>query len=226
MHGLGRASIERRLGAAAFAVGRSVARGAGLLPELVRRASGLEQPSPEAVAAGVVRGITSLASATMGVTSGVCLDVVGKAAVLALATWTVHSVSDDASYGAALADAIEDAEHRGLCSEWTATMWRATAGVAPLDLDVVRRATVRRSQSVACGAVGGTLSCVTNGHRLARTARAGMHALGIGLTLIDAWRAIGDAALLVESTRRFAAERSASCDPDRAVTRLCSRAAA
>jgi len=49
-------SIERCFGAAAIAVGRTVTRAAAALPLVVRRASGLDDPSPEAVvAAGAVR---------------------------------------------------------------------------------------------------------------------------------------------------------------------------
>lgn len=197
------ASLESGLSAAAVVVGRTVTHAARVLPWVVRRASGLEEPSPEAVAAGVVRGVSALAPMTFGI-GGRCVELVGAASVLALATWTVHARSDAGRCAEVLAGAITDAERRGLCGPRTAALWRAAAGVGPAlqpgDLARIELRTILRSapRSLSRKAVMRALG----------RARA-LSVVDVGLRLAGAWKAMGDAARLVDAANEVAAEHVA-----------------
>ncbi|MDF2692664.1 MAG: hypothetical protein K0S65_1047 [Labilithrix sp.] len=202
--------MERKLGAVALAVGRTVARSASVLPWLVRRASGLERPSPEAVAGGLFGGIGALAPAAIGPIGGACVDAAGSLAVLAIATWTVRVECTGDGFEQALADAIADLERRGLCHGRTAWVWRAAAGLGSFAPDP-RLATEATVAGVRA-ALGRTLEKAVD-QRLTGTASVCLGFLGAGLSLAGAWRAMGDAAWLVESTREHAAREALARAP-------------
>lgn len=225
-------SLERHLGNAALFIGRGVARGASLLPRLVRRASGLEAPSPEATVAAVVRGVTALAPKTIGGVGGVGLELAGAGAVLALATWTLYAESD-ADTQPTLLDAIAAAERRELCSRRTALLWRALVGVARRDEVLVTREatalTMMAARSVSLESMGlelgqSIVERLVFADGVPRTLRAGLHGLALGRTFGNAWVAMGEAARLVDGMRAFGAEH-ATLDESAVVIRLPSRAA-
>lgn len=200
------ASLENGLSAAAVVVGRTVTRAAGVLPWVVRRASGLEEPSPEAVAAGVVRGVSALAPMSFGV-GGRCVELVGTASVLALATWTVHAQTDVGACGEVLAGAITDVERRGLCGPRTAALWRAAAGVGPaLEPGALARIELRTLARTA------PLSLSRKAVRRALGRAKALSVVDVGLRLAGAWKAMGDAARLVDATNEAAAERARFVD--------------
>ena len=218
------ALVERGLGAAALVVGRTVTRAAGLLPKLVARASGLEDPSPEAVAAGVVRGVTALAPVSLPI-GGRAVDLVGAASVLAVATWTVQQETDGDDAGAAmLANAIACVEQRGLCGARAAALWRVAVR-APFDADAAdlvlgpllpdvrdlgRSAAWSLSRKAAVSVLGSATP---------------LFVIDVGLTVAGAWRAMGDAARLVEAARELA-ERDAAGDSRAPLRAIAIRAAA
>ena len=194
------ALVERGLGAAALVVGRVVTRAAGLFPKLVAHASGLEDPSPEAALAGVVRGVTALAPASLAI-GGRAVDLLGAASVLAVATWTVKQEADGDEPGTAmLASAIASVEQRGLCGARTAALWRLAVR-APLDPDAadlvlrpvlpdVRELGRSAAWSLSRKAAVSVLGSATP-----------LFVLDVGLTVAGAWRAMGDAARLVDAAR-------------------------
>jgi len=209
------AFLERGLGAAAIVIGRTVTRAAGMLPRVVGRASGLAEPSPEAVVAGVVRGVTALAPLSLPV-GGRAIELAGAASVLALATWTLEAELDERSRLGVLAAAIAHVEEAGLCGSRAALLWRITAGLpfrVQVDLSVSPMAAAR--------------SLLPDVHALGRSAawslarKAAVHALGTAtpLHLLDAgraatgaWGAMGDAARLVDATRWIAAAHASPDD--------------
>ena len=153
------AAVERFFGEAAFVVGRTVTRGIEQLPRIIRSASGLQEPSPEAIAAGLICGITTLAPKTMGPVAGPCIRLAGNISVLALATWAVRDAASVETREAALGKAIADAEQRGACNGLTATLWRSTTGLAPLDHDALLREALGVSlDGVKRGAIGLTVA--------------------------------------------------------------------
>ncbi len=199
------AQIERGFGVAALFVGRAVTRAASVLPGIVRRASGLESPSPEAVAAGVVRGVTALAPTTFGA-AGRPVELIGAASVLALATWTVRSESDATTYAAMLADAIDEVERRGLCGARTAALWRTAAGAGPDAREVVRLQIEQLVNKAPWSLSRKALSLAVGYSKPLRP-------LDTGLAFVGAWKAMGDAARLVDATRDIALERAATQQP-------------
>lgn len=227
-------SIERYLGAAALFVGRGVARGTSLLPRLVRRASGLEHPSPEATLAAIVRGVTTLAPMTVGGVGGAAIDLAGAAGVLALASWTVCADTETGAR-ATLVDAIEDAERRALCSEHAAAIWRVMVGVASVDGGLVAHegTALRRAaaKSVSLGSVARLLGRAAVERfpppigGLTVALRAGLRGLDVGRTLSGTWIAMGEAARLVDAMQSFASRRATEPDGEGVVIRLAPRAA-
>lgn len=197
----GWSSVERWLGAAVLAVGRTVTRTAAVLPQVVRRASGLEDPSPEAVVASVVRGITTLAPATMGPITGAFFEVFGVVTVLALAMSTVSFDAEDADvFGDVLAGVLTLAAQRGLSGSRNVPLWRVVLGLAPLDRSFVRSQAEALPRWIAAavprGAAGYALGDVTRCLRPLHVAGA------IG----DAWKSMGEAARFVDATRALARE--------------------
>ncbi|HVJ91275.1 MAG TPA: hypothetical protein VM580_15835 [Labilithrix sp.] len=185
-------AIERLLGDIAFVVGRVVTRGVEQLPRMVRSASGLHEPSPEAIVAGLVSGITTLAPKAMGPIAGPCVRLAGNVSVLALATWAVRETAHVETRSAALGKAIADAEQRGACTGLTATLWRSSAGLAPLDHDVL----LREALDASVAGVGRRVF----GLALAQMTKR-VRGLEVGLALADAWQAMGEAARLVDAAR-------------------------
>ena len=204
MHGSSRnGSVERRLSAAAVAIGRVVTRAASVLPPIVRRASGLDRPSPEAVFAGVIRGLTALAPAALGA-AGRCVDLAGTASVLAIATWTADAEAEQEKRQCVLAHAIAHVERRGLCAPQTAAIWRATAGVAPVARDLV---TVDVLAGIGSSAARNlSRNAVVEAFAQTKPFRL----LDVGVAFADAWDAMGQAARLVDATREVAAEQATS----------------
>ena len=195
--------VERGLGAAAIVVGRAVTRAAGALPRVVRKASGLEHPSPEAVAAGVVRGVTALAPASLPI-AGRAVELAGVASVLALATWTIRAELDDEMCSTAIADAIADAERRGLCRARTALVWRMTAGV-PVDGVATRLSLVPDVRKLGRSVVWSLSRKAVV--QLLGTARP-QHVLDAGPAVAGAWIAMGDAARLVDAATAVAQQEA------------------
>ena len=196
--------VERGLGAAAIAVGRAVTRAAGVLPRVVRKASGLDDPSPEAVAAGVVRGVTALAPTSLPI-AGRAVELAGVASVLALATWTIRAELDDDTCSTAIADAIADTERRGLCRSRAALVWRMTAGV-PVDGDATRLALLPDVRQLGRSVVWSLSRKAVV--QLLGTATP-LQVLDAGRAVAGAWIAMGDAARLVDAARAVAQQEAA-----------------
>ena len=193
------AFVERGLRGAAIVIGRTVTRAAGVLPRIVSRASGLADPSPEAVAAGVVRGVTALAPLGLPA-AGRAVELAGVASVLALATWTLEAELDDASSSALLEAAIVDVERAGLCGRRAAVFWRMASGV-PLEPIAAERALLPDVRRLGRSAVR---SLARKAAVRALGSASPLHVLDTGLAAAGAWAAMGDAARLVEATRRIA----------------------
>jgi hypothetical protein len=197
-------SVGRWFDAVTLVVGRTVTRAVAVLPRVVGRASGLEDPSPEAVAAGVIRGVTALAPKTMGPVSGFCLDLVGAITVLALATWSVYlEVEDIDLCGGVLSSVITLAAHRGLCRPGTASLWRVAVGAAVPDRDFLRTQAEGVPRWIA-----GAVRREAIGYFLDDRTRA-LRPLHMAKALGHAWTAMGEAARLVEATRALAREHAA-----------------
>ncbi|HEY8429207.1 MAG TPA: hypothetical protein VIL20_12560 [Sandaracinaceae bacterium] len=178
---------------------------------LVRRASGLEEPSPEATVAAVVRGVTALAPKTVGGPVGVGIEVVGAGTVLALAAFALAIESEGEAPEDLLAWAITDAEIRGLCSARTAALWRAGVAArrrdrASFELEMARlvEGVVRSCSIESVGRAVGkkALSRAIAAHA-PEALRLGLGGLALGRTVDHAWRAMGEAARLVEATRSY-----------------------
>jgi hypothetical protein len=188
-------------------VGRAVTRAAGVLPRVVRKASGLEEPSPEAVTAGVVRGVTALAPLFVPV-GGRAVELAGIGGVLALATWTFEAELDDVSSSNAIDDAIADIERRRLCGPRTALVWRAaaSASLGRVTFQARRRAFVPDARKLGRSAVW-SLTRKVAVHAFG--AETPLRILDAGLTFAGAWTAMGDAARLVDATRQIAGQLAA-----------------
>ncbi len=193
------AYVERGLGVAASTIGRVVTRAVGVLPRVVGQASGIEHPSPEAVAAGVVRGVTALAPLTLPVGAR-AVELAGVAGVVALATWSAQAELNDV---AAIGDAVTELERRRLCGPRTALVWRVAVG-APVESPSPLSALLPDLGKVGRSALG-SLSRKLAAHALASMTSAPVfRTVDAGLTLAGAWAAVGDAARLVEGTRAAA----------------------
>ncbi len=191
-------SIERWFGAVALAVGRTVTSAAGVLPPVVRRASGLDDPSPEAVAAGVIRGITTLAPKTMGPITGSCIDLFGALAVLALAALSVYldlDVEDADLCGGVLVGMISLAAQRAQLRSTTLP----SGGVADREPSASQVGALEwwSAGTIQRDVIGGVL----------RAATRPIGPLYVVTALGEAWTAMGEAARLVEATRALARER-------------------
>ncbi|MBN9160212.1 MAG: hypothetical protein J0I07_04580 [Myxococcales bacterium] len=199
--------IDVFLNGAAFAVGSAVTRGAGMMRGLVRRASGLEAPSSAAVAAGLVRGVATLAPSSLGTIGGTAVEIAGELAVFALATWTVRESSRDDEV---LIGAIAFVEHRGLCSAHAAELWRVAVGASPARRELVVREVLALLKSAARTAASQPLVSVTKN----------LLVIGVALTCADAWVGMGEAARLVETTRGFAIDHARDLSQERALSRF------
>jgi hypothetical protein len=232
MHAARRSTLVKRgLFAAALAVGRGVAWVAEAVTVVVRRASRIEEPSPEATAAAIVRGVTALAPKTIGGPIGTGVELAGAGAVLAIATFALAMESDGAALEHLLTSAITDAEIHGLCSARASSLWRASVAVHRGDHALLELELARLVERVVPAASIESIAVAVGKKNLSRAIagcapdalRLGLGGLALGRTLGGAWRAMGEAARLVEATRRFAALRAHSRDLD--VVTLPARAA-
>lgn len=197
----GWSSVERWFGAAVLAVGRTVTRTAAVLPRVVRRASGLEDPSPEAVVASVVRGVTTLAPTTMGPVTGAFFEVIGVVTVLALAMSTASFEVEDADlFGDVLAGVLTLAARCGLFGSRTVSLWRVVLGLDPLDRSFVRTQAEALPRWLAIAAPRAAV-----GYALDDSTRC-LRPLHVAGAIGDAWKAMGEAARFVEATRALARE--------------------
>ena len=203
LHTLSRSrSIQRSFSAAAIAVGRTVTRAAAALPRVVRRASGLDNPSPEAVVAGVVRGMTKLGPETMGPVGGAVFELVGAVAVLALAMCAVSLDGDGTEQlGELLVGVMTVTARRRLGLTGAVSFWRAAVGVDALDRELLRHRAEALARWLARTAPRQAIRCAV--HESTRCLRP-LHAGG---ALRDAWDAMGEAARFVEATRDLAGEQ-------------------
>lgn len=197
------AFLGRGLWGAAIVIGRTVTRAAGVLPRVVGRASGLANPSPEAVAAGVVRSVTALAPLGLPV-GGRAVELAGVASVLALATWTLEAELDDDSSPGVLGAAIADVERVGLCGARAALLWRMTSGV-PLEPISAQRALLPDVRKFGRSAVW---SLARKAAVRALGSATPLHVFDTGLAAAGAWAAMGNAARLVEATKQIAERAS------------------
>ncbi len=171
----------------------------------VRHASGLEDPSSAAVAAGLVRGVATLAPSSLGTIGGAAVEIAGELAVFALATWTVRESSRDDEV---LIGAIAFVEHGGLCSPRAAELWRVAVGAAPAGRELLGREVLALLKSAALTAASAPLVSVTKKVR----------AISVALTCTDAWIGMGEAARLVEATRGFAIDHARDRSEQRALS--------